>query len=375
MLKTKILTILLGCCLTLTGCTQAAEAPTAPKEPSAEEKITTMVEKLTIEEKVGQMMIVGIPGTGADSTALDMVRKYHVGGIILFDRNLSTPSQVTSLNSALQGENKKTSPAQLFICVDQEGGQVARMRSYLPVAPAAQTLGEEKSPLKAKEWAVKTAQGLKTMGFNVNFAPVADLGFTNRRSYGTSSAKVTPFVTAAMEGYANEGIISSIKHFPGIGRAMVDPHNDSSAIKASKAELQEDFQPFQTIVGTRDNDTFMIMASHLIYPAYDSRPASVSKVLLTDVLRNNWGYKGIIITDDMAMGGLANLYSSKEMGPLAVMAGADILLSCSDNPAMTIDIYNSVVAGVKNGTIPLNRINESVERIYKTKYKMGLLLL
>ena len=235
-------------------------------------------------------------------------------------------------------------------------------------------MGIMADPGRAKDWAIQTANSIKKMGVNVNLAPVADLGSRAGRSYGTEAEQVVPFVAAAVDGYAQSGIISVIKHFPGVGGAMGDFSYDVAQVSVSKIELeQEDIVPFKYMVDTKPNRQFMIMVSNLIYPYYENVPASVSKVLLTDLLRGKWNYKGIIITDDMSRGGLANLYATSEMGVLAVNAGADLLLSGGEDPMDTITIYQSIVAAVKNGTIPMERIDESVNRILMTKVENKLL--
>ncbi len=377
MKKTKIISVaLLIANFLFCGCSQAlpakeAKTQIAPKI-TREEKIKKFISQMTPEEKVGQMMIVGLPGSLYDETAQTVVGEYHVGGIIHFDRNLTSGEQIAALNKQLQGAAKETGHhIPLFIAVDQEGGQVVRMGDTLPNAPSAAALGETGQPAQAKDWAAKTALGIKKYGFNTNFAPVADLGFTNRRSYGSTAQEVTPFVLAAAEGYKENKVMCSLKHFPGIGRAAVDPHKDTSEITASQQELATtDLVPFLTVVNKMPQDNFMIMVSHLVYPAYEKVPASVSRMLLTNLLRKEWQYKGIIITDDMAMGGLANVYAPEEAGVLAIEAGADILLSCG--PGMTPAIYTSVLQAVKNGDIPRQRIDESVYRILSAKEVLGI---
>jgi beta-N-acetylhexosaminidase len=342
---------------------------------STEDKVRNLVTKMTLEEKVGQMMIVGISGKVADKEVLDLVRKYHVAGMVYLERNLDTPQQVHALTLALQSQAKEEPcPIPLFICITQEGGQVASMRGYLPVAPSQASLGIMGNPEQVREWAVQTANGIKKVGINVNLAPVADLGSRAGRSYGTEAEQVLPFIYAAVDGYAQSGVISSLKHFPGVGRAMGDSSSDVAQISVGRTELeQEDMIPFKYIVDNKPNRQFMIMVSNLIYPSYENVPASVSKVLLTDLLRAKWNYKGIIITDDMSRGGLANLYSTSEMGVLAVNAGVDLLLSGGADPKDTITIYKSIVAAAKNGTIPMERIDESVTRILMTKVENKLL--
>ena len=377
MLKNKALTAaLVASSLLFCGCSQAGPVKAPEAAPvvreSKETKIKKFISTMTPEEKVGQMMIVGLPESTYDTVAETVIKEYHVGGVVLFDRNLISGEQTLKLNQKLQTEavaSDKNIP--LFIAVDQEGGQVVRMGDTLPNAPSAADIGNTGQPQEAKNWAVRTAEGIKKYGFNTNFAPVADLGFTNRRSYGTTAPAVTPFVLAAVEGYKDSKVLCSLKHFPGIGRAAVDPHNDTSEITASQKELADtDMVPFLTVVNKVPQDSFMIMVSHLVYPAYEQVPASVSRVLLTDVLRKHWKYEGIIITDDMAMGGLANVYAPEEAGVLAIDAGVDILLSC--DPSMTPALYESVVKAVKNGEIPQERIDASVYRILAAKANLGI---
>lgn len=375
----KLGSALLCALLLVVGCKQGA---TSVAEPSTQidakanhvKAVETFIEEMPLEAKVGQMLFVGIPGTTYDATAQKMVEELNVGGIIHFDRNLSTKRQVQTLNANLQaGADRSARRVPLFIAVDQEGGQVARMRGSLLVQPSAASLGEKGDPSAVKSWALKTAQSLKEFGFNTNFAPVADLGLTNRRSYGRTAETVTPMVEAALDGYQAAKVLCSVKHFPGIGKMTVDPHVDSSAINATQGELEaNDMAPFLAMVNKKEHHSFMVMVSHLIYPSFDKEPASVSQVFLTDVLRKQWRYEGVIITDDMAMGGLSKVYSNEEMGIKAVQAGADILLSCSSDPAMSYTIYRKVLAAVKEGTIAQKRINESVKRILLTKEKLGL---
>jgi beta-N-acetylhexosaminidase len=364
-------------CILLAGCGQTGAGKIANSAPplSTEDKVRNLVAKMTLEEKVGQMLIVGIPGKVADKDTLDLIRKYHAGGILYSERNLDTQQQVQALTLALQSQaEEEPFPIPLFICIAQEGGQVAGMRGYLPVAQSQASIGIMGNPARAKEWAVQTATGIKKLGINVNLAPVADLGSRAGRSYGTEAEQVVPFVAAAVDGYVQSGVISTLKHFPGVGRAMGDFSYDVAQVSASRAELeQEDMVPFKYVVDNKPNKRFMIMVSNLIYPAYEKVPASVSKVLLIDLLRGKWNYKGVVITDDMSRGGLSSLYSVADMGVLAVNAGVDVLLLGGEDPTDTITIYKSIVEGVKNGVIPRARIDESVTRILMTKEENKLL--
>lgn len=201
-----------------TGCGQSAEPKSEVKNPTLHDAAVKMVADMSLEEKIGQMLLIGIDGTEIDEGALSMLRDYHVGGVILFDRNMNNKYQVTGLNANLQRLNKEYNKLPLYLCVDQEGGMVARMKQGLTVAPAAARIAEQGTPEDARRWAYQTAMELETIGFNVNFAPVLDIGIPYGRSYGHDAASVSKFTEAACRGYDQAGIIYSLKHFPGMGK-------------------------------------------------------------------------------------------------------------------------------------------------------------
>ena len=180
-----------------TGCGQSAEPKSEVKNPTLHDAAVKMVAGMSLEEKIGQMLLIGIDGTEIDEGALSMLRDYHVGGVILFDRNMNNKYQVTGLNANLQRLNKEYNKLPLYLCVDQEGGMVARMKQGLTVAPAAARIAEQGTPEDARRWAYQTAMELETIGFNVNFAPVLDIGIPYGRSYGHDAAFVSKFTEAA----------------------------------------------------------------------------------------------------------------------------------------------------------------------------------
>ncbi|MDR1701368.1 MAG: glycoside hydrolase family 3 protein, partial [Sporomusaceae bacterium] len=315
----------------------------AKPELTVDEQTEAILNKMSDAEKIGQLLIVGIGGTQIDANALTLIQKYHVGGIILFDRNLENFDQTKTLVSQLQQEAFKENPSlPLFICLDQEGGQVTRMKDKFTPIPAQEDLAQNGRPSAARVWAETSGAELKSLGFNVNFAPVVDLGSAYKRSYGTDPVLVEAFAREALAGYEAKEILACLKHFPGIGKAKVDPHEDLSVVEASRAELEaNDLVPFQNIIRDLDNQNFLVMVSHLKYPAYDSNlPASLSKVIMEDLLRQELGYTGLIITDDLEMGAVTKLYSFAEMGYMSVNAGVDLVLVCH-NFNNQITVYNS----------------------------------
>lgn len=342
------------------------EIPIAQQNLTIDEKVDKIVASMSKTEKIGQMVMIGIQGTKVDDDSLYMLNQYHMGGVILFDRNMENPEQVKQLTSDLQAQSNEKVP--LFIGIDEEGGDVVRMAEKLTPPPSQKEIGATGDIEQAKTWAIKTAKSLKDMGINVNFAPVADVGSNDKRSYSTDTNTVIDFVRAATKGYQQENIIYSLKHFPGIGKGRVDSHVDSSNIDASKDTLMaEDILPFKTIIDENEPNDYFILVSHLKYPALDEEyPASLSSKIMTDLLRNELGYKGIIITDDMEMGAVANHNDFRSIGVNAVKAGADIVLVCHEYEHQQ-EVYLGLLDAVNNGEISQQRIDESVKRIVKAK--------
>lgn len=340
--------------------------PITQQNLTIDEKVDQIVASMSQTEKLGQMVMIGIQGTKVDDDSLYMLNQYHMGGVILFDRNMESPEQVKQLTSDLQVQSNEKVP--LFIGIDEEGGDVVRMAEKLTPPPSQKEIGATGDIEQAKTWAIKTAESLKDMGINVNFAPVADVGSNDKRSYSTDANTVIDFVRAATKGYQQENIIYSLKHFPGIGKGKVDSHVDSSSIDVVKEVLMaEDIIPFKTIIDENGPNDYFILVSHLKYPALDEEyPASLSSKIMTDLLRNELGYKGIIITDDMEMGAVANHNDFRSIGVNAVKAGADIVLVCHEYQHQQ-EVYLGLLDAVNSGEISQERIDESVKRIIKVK--------
>lgn len=331
-----------------------------------DEKVDKIVESMSQTEKLGQMVMIGIQGTKVDDDSLYMLHQFHMGGVILFDRNMKSPEQVKQLTSDLQAQSNEKVP--LFIGIDEEGGDVVRMAEKLTPPPSQKEIGATGDTEQARTWAIKTAKSLKDMGINVNFAPVADVGSNDKRSYSTDTNTVIDFVRAATKGYQQENIIYTLKHFPGIGKGKVDSHIDSSSIDVTKEILMaEDILPFKAIIDENEPNDYFILVSHLKYPALDEEyPASLSSKIMTDLLRNELGYKGIIITDDMEMGAVANHNDFRSIGVKAIKAGADIVLVCHEYQHQQ-EVYLGLLDAVNSGEISQERIDESVKRIIKVK--------
>ncbi len=337
----------------------------------AEEKFDPVEEELktlTLEEKIGQMMFIGVHGVQIDEDIKFMLNAYKVGGIIYFDRNMETLEQVRNFSAELQNNSK----IPLFISLDEEGGKVSRMKHALPPPPSQETIGSSGDYNLARVHAIETSKKLRAIGINTNFAPVADVGSKDTRSFSDDAKVVAEFVSSAAKGYEEENFFYTLKHFPGIGKAKVDPHKDISVIEDSKNILEkEDLLPFKKIIAEQDNSKFMIMVGHLKYSAIDTQNvATLSPKIITDLLRNELNFQGVIITDDLGMGAISKYNDFSNLGIQAVKAGADILLSCHEYEQQK-KICDGVLDAVQRGEILEERINESVRRILKMKLQLN----
>ncbi len=344
----------------------------AQSELSPEEKVDKLVANMSDADKVGQLLMIGIHGKTLNDDAKFMLNEYRVGGIILFDRNMESKDQVKSLITDINKNSKSAGLTPLFIGIDQEGGAVARMEDQLIKVPPAEEVGKE-SVEQAASLAKQVGTELKDLGFNINFAPVADLGLTYGRSFSTNPDEVVRYASAVGKSYEEAGLWYSYKHFPGIGKTDVDLHADTSVVPVSKETLlNEDTKVFVDLIKQSKPNTYAIMVSHAMYPQIDpDHPSSLSKVIITDWLRKDMGYNGVVVTDDMDMGALAKHYTFGDMAVQSILAGSDILLVCHEYEHMQ-EAYNGLMKAVKDGRISKERLDESVKRILLMKMSRGM---
>ena len=377
MFRRIVAATMIGALALTTGCglhnpfTSKAEPVTyesvAQSELSPEEKVDKLVANMSDADKVGQLMMIGIHGKTLNDDAKFMLNEYRVGGIILFDRNMESKNQVKSLITDINKTSKSAGLTPLFIGIDQEGGAVARMEDQLIKVPPAEELGKE--PIEqAVSLAKQSGTELKDLGFNINFAPVADLGLTYGRSFSTNPDDVVRYASAVGKAYDEAGLWYSYKHFPGIGKTDIDLHADTSVVPVSKETLlNEDTKVFVDLIKQSKPNTYAIMVSHAMYPQIDpDHPSSLSKAIITDWLRKDMGYNGVVVTDDMDMGALAKHYTFGDMAVQSILAGSDILLVCHEYEHMQ-EAYNGLMKAVKDGRISKERLDESVKRILLMK--------
>lgn len=365
--------VILGIAAGTTFCKSAVSTarPEMP-EPVAltvEERADRIVAKMSDSQKIGQLMMIGIQGTDLDADGRYMMTEFPCGNLILFDRNMETPEQVKRLTGNVQKTVRETTGVPALIGIDQEGGEVMRMRQYLPNMPSAEALGQE-NPDAARSWAVKTGTALHDLGINTNFAPVVDLNGAYHRSYGKTPETVVPYAEAVIQGYTETGLFTSLKHFPGIGKVKTDPHIDGDVVSITHEELNAaDGKPFRDLIQTMDPDRTFIMVSNVTFPQIDAEnPACLSRIIMTDILRKEYGYKGLILSDDMEMGAMAKHYDFGEMGVRAIAAGADMILVCHDY-GHEQQVYNGLLKAYRDGRLDKTAVDEKVKRIVLVKLK------
>ncbi|MBR6711449.1 MAG: glycoside hydrolase family 3 protein [Selenomonadaceae bacterium] len=360
----KFFAMMFALMIFMTGCGEVKEvqADVLPPSDPIEEQLNSM----TLEEKVGQMVMFGVYGTELNEDIIYSLSNFHFGGVIFFDRNLESVAQAKKFAEDIETAANQKAP--LFFAIDEEGGRVARGRDFLEVAPSQESIGQSGDPANATYWAKHNATILKSIGMNINFAPVADVGSRDTRSFGDNPQLVAQFVDAAAKGYEAENFLYTLKHFPGIGKSKIDPHKEVSSVEDSKAILDaEDLPPFKKVIREHDNSRFMIMVGHLRYDALDPvNSASLSPAVMTGLLRNELGFSGVVVTDDLEMGAIKNHTDLASLGVQMIKAGGDIALVCHNYESQQI-VYHSILAAVRSGEIPEQRINESVRRILRMK--------
>jgi beta-N-acetylhexosaminidase len=334
--------------------------------------IDTMIAEMTTEEKVGQLIMVGFEGTQANATIETHIRERFVGGVVLFSRNIETPQQTAELTNQLQQLAQTTTrQIPLFIGIDQEGGWVIRLREGATVLPGNMALGATNSTALAERAGEITAIELASVGVNLNFAPVVDVNnnpqnpVIDRRSFGESPELVSRLGVAYLRGLQHNGVLATAKHFPGHGDTTVDSHFDLPTVNHDRERIHNlELRPFRAAI---DADVAAIMTAHIIYPAFDpDRPATLSPAILTDLLRKELGFDGLLITDDMEMKAIDDRYRSGEAAVMAVEAGADIVMVLW-SPTKQLQVFEALLSAVKSGRISQARLDQSVERILKSK--------
>ncbi len=346
-------------------------------------KIDALLSKMTLEEKINQMFIITPEAlTGVNTvvasgeTTRAALKKHPVGGLIYFTANIESEKQTKEMISSLKKIAGDECSVPLFVCIDEEGGQVARLGNSknvnVPKISSMSAIGASGDVSKAYNAGMTIGTYLSDYGFNLDFAPVADV-ITNpqntvvkERSFGSDAEKVGQFAIKLSEGLNSKGVYSCYKHFPGHGATKDDTHEGFAYTNKTYNELaQSELKPFETAI---NNGADFIMVGHISVPDVtgDNTPSSLSYTVITDILREKMGYQGIVVTDSLAMGAISNYYKSNEISVKAVEAGVDVLLM----PADFEEAYNGLLTAVKSGRISQERIDQSLRRILYKKLNL-----
>ncbi len=338
---------------------------------TVEEKVEFQIRHLTIEEKIGQMLISSYRSSEMDDTLKNALLKNQPGGFILFKENFSNYEDTLKLIE----EIKSTSKIPMFISIDQEGGIVQRLKGLdgdvVTLIPPMSIVGEKKSPELAYQLGKTMAEELQVFGINVDFAPVLDVLDTadnqviGNRSFGTDAEMVSLLGNALAKGLKDSGVIPVVKHFPGHGSAVIDSHLDLPVLTKTKEELlTKDLIPFQKAM---DEGIDIIMVGHLAIPSItgNQEPASLSKALVTDFLKEELSYDGLVVTDALNMGAITNHYKEKEIYEMAINAGVDLLLM----PKNSTKAIEYIKESIEEGVISTESIDRSVLKILTLKYE------
>lgn len=335
------------------------------KEKRLEEKIEEIMNNMSVEEKIGQMLIIYDTHESVDDELKKLINEIKPSGFIINQSNITTFNKTKKYINDL----KENSEIPLIISIDQEGGNVQRLQDLedkkVTEIPSMLEVGKTNNLNIAYNVGRVLAEEMRTLGINVAYAPVCDI-FSNPdnkvigdRSFGDNPNLVADMCTSLGRGLEENGIIATYKHFPGHGNTATDSHTALPIINESYEDLiNNELIPFKKAI---DNDAKIIMVGHIAFPnlTNDNTPASLSKIIITDILKNELGYNGLVITDALNMGALRNNYTEEEIYIKAVEAGVDLLLMPSD-VSETINVIKE--------NIPISRIDESVKKILIFKY-------
>jgi beta-N-acetylhexosaminidase len=334
-----------------------------------------MVKGMTLDQKLGQMVIVEFYGSTLNSDLMQMIQANQISGVLIENKNgnAQTRAQLTTLTQSMQGQAR----IPLFVTTDYEGGVVNELRQITGERPSNADIGATNNLQAAYNAGYGAATDLTGLGLNVNFMPIVDI-LTNpnnpglpRRSFGNNPTLVTNMGRAYLKGLTDGGIVGCLKHFPGLGSANLDPHLSLPYMNRSAATLNAvDLVPYRVMID--EGIVPMVMVTHILNPQLDPKlPTSLSPNVVTGLLRNNLNFKGVIISDTLWMGGISNTYTLAQAAVLAVKAGTDLLLG-PRGLAETQTMLYGLKQAVLNGTVSQSQIDASVTRILalKLQYKI-----
>lgn len=339
------------------------------------DNIQKEIDKMSVEEKIGQLVIAGVDGLELVKKDKSLLTVNKVGGIIIMGKNVESTKRLKKLIDDIKSANKQNN-IPLFLSVDEEGGRVSRMPSVFVRLPTNEVIGKRNNTAFSYEIGSIISEELKGFGFNMNFAPVLDINSnTNNpvigdRSYGTNAEIVSKLGISTMDSLKDNKIIAVVKHFPGHGDTSVDSHIDLPIVNVPLEKLRSfEFLPFSRAI---KKDVDGIMMGHILLKKIDNKyPASLSKKVITEILRRDLGFKGVVFTDDLTMGAITKQFTIGDAAVKSIIAGADVVLVCHENKNVKA-VLASLKKAVKSNEISEKRLDKSVYRILtlKEKYKL-----
>src|SRR5712691_1766256 len=332
---------------------------------------------LPLEQQIGQFFYIGLPGTELDTETRALVSEVQPGGIIVFGRNVASPEQLRTLLDGARG----LLSVEPLLGIDQEGGLVDRLRRIFTPMPAARVIRQHGDLAAARSLGRVTGEVLRMLGFNMNFAPVMSIMTDERdllsnglysRSFGRSPGEVLGYTTVYLRGLQETVLIACLKHFPGIGAGEVDSHEQMPLVQLSHDDLiAQDLAPYIELFGRKDDRVRCVMVSHGGFPNIDIRkettsgliePASLSHNIVTRLLREELGYKHLVVTDDLEMGAIARHCEIDAAVVRAFLAGEDMLLICAHGDVIRRG-YRALLGVARQGRLPNDRVRGSLKRI------------
>jgi beta-N-acetylhexosaminidase len=322
-----------------------------------------------LRRQIGQLLIVGFNGEQLPVELKSLAREFGLGGVIVFARNIAEPRQVADL---CHDASRLTPDLPAWASVDQEGGRVARLKAPFTEWPPVATLGRSGDLRLAKRFARAMAAELRAVGVSLDFAPVLDIHTNPKnpvigdRALGETAVDVARLGSAIIGALQTNGVAACGKHFPGHGDTSADSHLELPLVEQPPEQLRErEFLPFKAAIAAH---VAMIMTAHVLVPAYDeTRPATLSKRMITGVLREELEYDGVILSDDLEMKALANEYTVPDAAVLAIEAGCDGLLICSGDHNTQAQTLEAIVHAIEDERLSISRVEESLRRHHRVK--------
>jgi beta-N-acetylhexosaminidase len=337
--------------------------------------VNQMIAKMSIDEEVGQLIIAQFNDATYSSQDATMIRKLHAGGLILYAVSVKTADQTRKLINSAQDQ----ADIPLLVMADEEGGFVDRIESVYGQRPTATQIGATNSTSYARSQGAQVGRDMRALGFNMNLAPDVDVQLVDgpdqrSRTFGTTPDGVTKMAGAWLDGLQSKGVVGTLKHFPGLGAADHDAHLRLPVIKRSRSQIEAvELAPYRALIDA--GKVQAVMSTDLLMPAIDPNlPAEISPATITGILRQELGFKGVVITDALYMAGIREKWSMGQAAVLALKAGDDMLLGASSVGAIQA-IVKSIKAALKSHSLTKSRIDDSVRRILMLKIKMGLIKL